>query len=173
MKTLLVNRRHLPMGLLTILIFLDVAVRLLEKAAVVGSLMDSHAAFALNLMKQPWWWLGLALGPLQLWVWTGILARTELSVAYPLSSIGYPLTMATAWLVFNEQLGWQVWLGAAFMTVGIALVGSTAQSLEHPRESVANASGTSGTSHEAHRPRRQLNDSPVEIGQRERNPCRH
>jgi len=166
MKTPLVNRRHLPVGLFTILIFLDVAVRLLEKAAVVGSLMDSHTAFALNLMKQPWWWLGLALGPLQLWVWTGILARTELSVAYPLSSIGYPLTMATAWLVFNEQLGWQVWLGAAFMTAGIALVSGAAAPSVHPQESVANAPGMLGTSSKVPRPRRQLNDSAVGIEQR-------
>ncbi len=145
--------RHIPLGLLAALVSLDVAVRLLEKAAVVGS-MGTRMAFALALVKQPWWWLGLALGPLQLWVWTRILARTKLSIAYPLSSIGYPLTMAAAWLLFGEHLSWQVWLGAAFMTSGVAIVGSEARppaySLERraegrPREHQASITGLART----------------------------
>ena len=125
MKAERFNQRRIPAALFTLLISLDIAVRLLEKRAVIGSL-DAHAPFAISLLRQPWWWLGLALGPLQLWTWMRILARTKLSVAYPLSSIGYPLTMIAAWLIFNEHLSWQVWLGALFMTIGVAIVGSTA-----------------------------------------------
>ncbi len=125
------DRRRIPLDLLMMLVALDVAMRLLEKAAVVGSL-QTHTTFALGLLRQPWWWIGIALGPFQLWVWTGILARTELSIAYPLSSIAYPLTMVAAWLVFHEHLSGQVWVGAAFMTVGVAIVGSAARPSVRP-----------------------------------------
>lgn len=167
------NRRRLPLGLLAILISLDVAVRLLEKRAVVGSLMDRQAALALSLMKQPWWWLGLALGPLQLWVWTAILARTEFSVAYPLSSLGYPLTMAAAWLVFGEHLSWQVWLGAGFMTMGAAIVGSGARLSMRSSEWTADTPGLAGTSSDAIQPSRRLNDGAMEIERVGVAPCEH
>ena len=126
MKAQRLNGRHIPVALFALLISLDTAVRLLEKTAVVGALLGVHTSFAFGLLKQPWWWLGLALGPFQLWTWMRILARTELNVAYSLSSLSYPLTMIAAWRLFNEHLGWQVWLGGFFMTVGVALVGSTA-----------------------------------------------
>ncbi len=70
-------------------------------------------------------WLGVGLGLLQLLVWTGILARTELSVAVPISSLCYPLTMVAAQLVFRERLGWPVWVGALLITLGVAIVGWT------------------------------------------------
>ncbi len=75
-------------------------------------------------------WLGIGLGPLQLWVWTGILARTELSLAFPISSLCYPLTMVAAQLVFREQLGWQVWVGALLITLGVAIVSDTSAERE-------------------------------------------
>ncbi len=139
MNTQRFNRRCVPLGLFILLISLDVAVRLLEKTAVIGSLLDAHTTFTISLLKQPWWWLGLALGPLQLWTWMRILACTKLSIAYPLSSIGYPLTMVAAWLIFNEHLGWQVWIGAFFMTVGVAIVGSAAtpSAINHVTQSSA------------------------------------
>ncbi len=118
------RRPRVPWKLLTFLIILDVTVRLLDKIAVLASAGHRLSAFTWTLLHQPCWWIGLGLGPLQLWVWMRILARTKLSVAYPLSSLGYPLTMVAAWLIFKEHLSWQVWLGAIFMTAGVALVGS-------------------------------------------------
>ena len=116
--------QRIPLGLLAGLVSLDVAVRLLEKVAVVSSTADPHTAFAVSLLKQPCWWLGLALGPLQLWIWTRILSQTDLSFAYPVSSISYPLTMMAAQLGFGEQLNATVWIGAFCIVVGVAIVGS-------------------------------------------------
>ena len=125
MNTQRLRPSHIPLGLLTVLICLDVVVRILEKVAVLHSARSSHTAFAISLLKQPWWWLALVLGPLQLWVWIRTLARAKLSVAYPFSSLGYPLTMIAAWLVFGEQVGWRTWLGAGLITTGAAIVSRT------------------------------------------------
>ena len=119
------HRHSIPLGLFAILVILDVSVLVLEKVATMASIKHVQTMFYLSLIRQPWLWLGLAIGPFQLWVWTNILARTDLSVAYPVASLSYPLTMVLAQLVFGEQLGWQVWLGAVFMTIGVAVIGST------------------------------------------------
>ena len=138
------SRRRLPWGLFVLLIWLDVATRVLEKIAVANSAAAAQTAFALSLLTQPGWWLGLALGPLQLWVWTRILACTELNIAYPLSSLSYPLTMVTAWCMFGEYLSPRVWFGAGLMTVGAAIIGSAT---ERPRDvnSMQQATGTLAT----------------------------
>lgn len=122
----MLNRKTVPVGLLAALLILNVLVFVFEKTAAMASVKDVHAAFYFSLIKQPWLWIGLAIGPFQLWIWARILHRTDLSVAYPLSSISYPVTMVIAQLVFGEHLGWQVWLGAVFMTIGVAAIGSTA-----------------------------------------------
>ncbi len=127
------SRRRIPWELFVLLISLDVVVLLLEKTAVVGSLLDARTPFVMNLLKQPWWWLGLTLGPCQLWTWMRILAHTDLSVAYPLSSIGYPLTMMAAQVVFGEQLDGRVWLGALCITAGAVVIASTAASHRGPQ----------------------------------------
>ena len=115
-------QRGVPFGLMAIVLVLDVAVRVVEKIAVLRAAAPASAAFVVSLLRQPWWWLGLALAPLQLFVWMRVLARTELSVAYPLSSLGYPLTMLAAAVLFGERLDWRVWLGAGLMTIGAALL---------------------------------------------------
>ncbi len=120
------NRKTIPVGLLATLVILNVLVLVFEKVATMASVKDVHTTFYFSLIRQPWLWLGLAIGPLQLWIWTRILDRTDLSIAYPISSISYPVTMVIAQLAFGEHLGWQVWLGAVFMTIGVAAIGSTA-----------------------------------------------
>ena len=118
-------RRTIPYRLFAILLMLDVLVLVIEKTAALHA-KGVPASFYLRLITQPWLWCGLALGPLQLWVWTRILARTELSLAYPVSSLSYPLTMVAAQLVFRESLSLTVWVGALFITLGVAIVSSTA-----------------------------------------------
>jgi drug/metabolite transporter (DMT)-like permease len=104
----------------------DVTVLLAEKIAArcAGQALGNEAAFYWQLVHTWWTWLGIGLGPVQLLLWSTILKRTELSLAYCITSLGYPLTMVAAVLLLKEQLGWEAWLGAAFVTFGAALIGS-------------------------------------------------
>ena len=116
--------RRLPYLLFVLLFSLDVASYLLDKIA------SHHAAtggegwhFYLTIATQPWIWLAFALAPLQLWTWTRILRGVDLSLAYPITSMSYPLTMVAACIGLGERVDWRVWLGAILITVGVGILG--------------------------------------------------
>jgi undecaprenyl phosphate-alpha-L-ara4N flippase subunit ArnE len=114
--------RRLPLAFFCILTLLDTTVFVLDKMA------SQHASivggpFYLRVITQPWIWLAFTLGPLQLFTWTKILKRIDLSLAYPLTTISYLATMLVSQLVFKESLGPRVWAGAILISVGVAVLG--------------------------------------------------
>ncbi len=133
-------RKLIALRLMGLLLLLDILELVLEKTAALHG-QASGWDFYLNLLHQPWMWFALALGPIQLWIWTKILARTDLSFAYPISSLSYALTMYAAQLIFHEHLSLQAWVGALLTTVGVAIVSSgdhkTVLETESPAETLA------------------------------------
>ena len=61
---------------------------------------------------------GLACYALSVVVWILALARVEVSVAYPMLSIGYVINALAAWWLFDENLS-----GARLAGIGVILVG--------------------------------------------------
>jgi drug/metabolite transporter (DMT)-like permease len=51
-----------------------------------------------------------------------MLARMNLSVAYPLLSIAYLFTAFASIVFLKEAMGWPHWLGIGLICVGVALV---------------------------------------------------
>ncbi len=115
--------------LLAPLLVLDVAIMLFEKIAA-NSALGEGVDYYLSLLCIPWTWLALFFAASQLWVWTKILSKTELSVAYPMSSFSYPLIVLAAQIFLGEKCSLKMWLGVLFITIGVALVGSKAKSFE-------------------------------------------
>jgi drug/metabolite transporter (DMT)-like permease len=116
--------RKLPITLFVVLTVLDTTVFVLDKVA------SQHAAavtggFYLHVVTQPWIWMTFALGPVQLVVWTKILKRIDLSLAYPLTTISYLATMLVSQLYFKESLGIRVWAGAVLIMAGVAVLGGS------------------------------------------------
>ncbi len=66
---------------------------------------------------------GLALYGIGTVVWLRALARTELSQAYPFVGLGFVLTAALGYMLFNEALGPSRLLGTALVIAGVFLVG--------------------------------------------------
>ena len=64
--------------------------------------------------------LGLYFLSLILWLWA--LARVDVSVAYPLMSLGYIITCAAGILFFNEPFSWTKILGVLIIILGVYLV---------------------------------------------------
>ncbi|MCC6473031.1 MAG: EamA family transporter [Burkholderiales bacterium] len=65
---------------------------------------------------------GVACYLVSLVVWIMGLSRVEVSVAYPMLSIGYLINAVAAWYLFGESLGALRLTGIGFIVVGVFLV---------------------------------------------------
>ena len=110
-------------------VLLNAAAQLLLKAGTrsVGeiSMSDGSAALwrsATGLALHPGILGGLACYAISVVVWIVALSRVEVSIAYPMLSIGYVVNAALAWWLFGEQVNPQRWLGIAVIIIGVVLV---------------------------------------------------
>jgi drug/metabolite transporter (DMT)-like permease len=111
-------------------VLLNAAAQLMLKAGArtAGEITMSAGPAALwrtatGLAFQPGILGGLACYAISVVVWIVALSRVEVSIAYPMLSIGYVVNAALAWWLFGEQLNAQRWLGIAVIIVGVVLVG--------------------------------------------------
>jgi multidrug transporter EmrE-like cation transporter len=65
---------------------------------------------------------GLACYALSLVVWIMGLSRTDVTIAYPMLSLGYVVAAAGAWLFLGEAISPQRLLAIAVIMVGVALL---------------------------------------------------
>jgi drug/metabolite transporter (DMT)-like permease len=55
-------------------------------------------------------------------MWIVALSRVDVSMAYPLLSIGYVVNALLAWWLFGESVNAQRWLGIGVIIIGVVLV---------------------------------------------------
>jgi multidrug transporter EmrE-like cation transporter len=117
-------------------VLLNAVAQLLLKAGAnsAGEISMSAGAPALlrtafGLAHHPGILGGLACYAVSVVVWIIALSRVEVSIAYPMLSIGYVVNAMLAWWLFGEDVNLQRWLGIGVIIVGVILVarsGSTA-----------------------------------------------
>lgn len=108
-------------------VLLNAAAQLLLKAGAnaVGQFSFTpsnilHAGFEL---ARQWPVIGgLACYVVSVVVWILGLTRVDVSVAYPLLSLGYVVNAIAAWYLFGESLGAQRMIGIGVIIVGVVLV---------------------------------------------------
>jgi multidrug transporter EmrE-like cation transporter len=83
-----------------------------------GALLQVLPRIALN----PWVIAGLASYVLSVGLWLVVLSRVEVSVAYPMVSLGYVITVLLARFLFNEDVTLQRLLGVLVIIFGVWLV---------------------------------------------------
>ena len=65
---------------------------------------------------------GLSCYVISVVVWILALSRVEVSIAYPMLSIGYVVNAGLAWFLFGEAVGPQRLIGIAVIIVGVVIV---------------------------------------------------
>lgn len=65
---------------------------------------------------------GIACYVVSVVVWILGLSRVEVSIAYPMLSVGYVLNAVAAWYLFGESMTAQKLIGIAFIVAGVFLV---------------------------------------------------
>lgn len=90
---------------------------------LVGALNGGNLpAFALRAALSPMVLAGLMLYALSTVLWLLILARTELSYAYPFVSLGFVVTAVYGWQFLQEPLSATRVAGIALIMAGVVLV---------------------------------------------------
>ena len=65
---------------------------------------------------------GIAIYGFTTLVWLVILSRVKLSIAYPMLSFGYVLSILFSWMLFKESIPKTRIIGAAIICIGVYLV---------------------------------------------------
>lgn len=79
------------------------------------SLWSSAFILAQNL----WLWLGLFCYAISVVFWLLALSRVDVSIAYPMLSIGYVVNAIAAWHLFGESLGQGRLIGIGIIIIGV------------------------------------------------------
>ncbi len=87
----------------------------------------------IDALLSPWVLVGILL----LAVWTlariTLLSWADLSFVLPVTSVGYVLNAVIGFMVYQEHISWQRWLGTALILSGAIVAGATPPKAgEHP-----------------------------------------
>jgi multidrug transporter EmrE-like cation transporter len=108
-------------------VLLNAAAQLLLKAGTNAIGRFEFAAsnimpMGLKLALEPHVLGGIACYVVSLVVWVMALSRVEVSVAYPMLSIGYVVNAIAAFYLFGESLGAMRMVGIGFIVCGVFFV---------------------------------------------------
>ena len=109
---------------------LNAVAQLLLKAGTnaVGEIhltLDTWLATGLKVATQLPIIAGLSCYVLSVVVWIIGLSRVDVSVAYPMLSLGYVLNALGAWYFFGEMISMQRMLAMGIILLGVALIART------------------------------------------------
>ncbi len=90
-----------------------------HETGVIGLDAGSLWSSAHTLAANAWLWLGLICYAVSVVVWLLALSRVDVSIAYPMLSIGYVVNAIGAWQLFGESLGQGRLLGIGIIIIGV------------------------------------------------------
>jgi multidrug transporter EmrE-like cation transporter len=108
-------------------VLLNAGAQLLLKAGVnpLGAIGLEPATLLPNLGRVLGQWpifAGLCCYVVSVVVWIVALSRVDVSLAYPMLSLGYVVNAIAAWWLFGEMLGPMRWFGIAMILGGVFVV---------------------------------------------------
>ena len=103
--------------------------------AVAGQLMMKHGmnqfgTFSITqivfkvipMLMNPWVFGGFVAFALSSIFWLAVLSRLNLSVVYPMVSLGYVVVAIASVLIFKENISFIRWVGIAVICFGVLLI---------------------------------------------------
>ena len=91
-----------------------------------GQLGAPVVATYLHALTSPLVWLGLGLYCLSAGLWIWVLSRLDVSVAYPLVSLGFVFTLYVGVQWLDEPFSWQRMAGCGLIVAGVLLLAEDA-----------------------------------------------
>jgi multidrug transporter EmrE-like cation transporter len=81
--------------------------------------LDGSLPVAMRLASEPWLWVGLGCYGISVVVWILALSRVDVSIAYPMLSLGYVVNALAAWALFGEAMNLGRVLGIGIIMLGV------------------------------------------------------
>jgi drug/metabolite transporter (DMT)-like permease len=110
-------------------VLLNAAAQLMLKAgaSAVGPIhgLDNLRQVAMTLAFHPGVIGGLFCYVLSVGLWIVALSRVDVSMAYPMLSIGYVVNALLAAALLGEVISLQRWVGMAVILIGVAMIART------------------------------------------------
>lgn len=101
----------------------------LRKAMLTAGALPSISqpiALGLHLIGNVWLWAGMFCYAASIGLWLAVLARVQVSVAYPMLSIGYVIAATLGVAFLGETVGPARIAGIALICGGVFLISRTA-----------------------------------------------
>lgn len=98
------------------------------EARSISSLAEAWS-FSVDALSQGYLWAGIGIIAAVFLSWAIVLAKVDLSVAMPLTSISYVFVALGAMWFLGEHVSLMRWSGIGLILVGVAIVSATS---EHP-----------------------------------------
>ncbi len=117
------------------LIALSISTGVAGQTAIKLGVSQPHAAGSTSgilglvslILTSPWVLLGLTLYGIGAVAWIAVLARLDLSLAYPLLALNFVLITLSSRLILGEAVPTMRWVGMMVICVGIVIVARSAQ----------------------------------------------
>jgi drug/metabolite transporter (DMT)-like permease len=101
----------------------DVAGQVCFKLGVGHAGMGAGApSLVYKVSHSPWIALGVAVYALEFVLWFAALSRTQLSVAFPFTALGYVGVVLASRYILKERISLRRWAGIGTIVVGVVLV---------------------------------------------------
>ncbi len=117
--------KYIPVILAGVL--LNAFAQILLKKGMLGiGYFEFHFQHFIPIVKKvtinPYILSGLASYVISVAIWLLVLARVEVSYAYPFLSVGYVVVTVMGYFIFQENLSWMRVFGIAVIIVGVLLL---------------------------------------------------
>ncbi len=116
----------MPYVLILLNVFLATAGQLLFKRAADFINTNPDLKFPMYYISNPWFYAAVSMFIISTFVWTQALTKVPLSIAYPLASMAYVLTVLGSYYVFQEKITHTGAIGVMLIVAGITLTAYTA-----------------------------------------------
>jgi multidrug transporter EmrE-like cation transporter len=105
-------------------VMLNAVAQLALKASVkemgaIGLNFSSSTTAFLRLASEPFLWTGLVCYGISVIVWILALSRVDVSIAYPMLSMGYVVNAFFAWQLFGEAMNPARMIGMGIVLLGV------------------------------------------------------
>jgi multidrug transporter EmrE-like cation transporter len=93
-----------------------------KEMGVIGLNFSSSFPAFLRLACEPFLWVGLVCYGISVLVWILALSRVDVSIAYPMLSMGYVVNAFAAWQLFGESMNPVRIIGIGIVLIGVYIL---------------------------------------------------